>query len=189
LPLPEVVLTLLVGVATRKGVWIGADSGSIGGTFSQAVPEPKVWRDGAWLVSVGGSWRALELVRHAVKMPTAPRSVADAHKVVCLDVLDEIRTAFTARGYAPEPGEDDAAAWYMLLGVRCALRGQPVLFYVEDDHAESVPCAAVGQGEEYALGRLSGNAHMDPAARVRDTLKATRERFGLIRPPYRVESL
>lgn len=181
-------MTLLVGVATRKGVWIGADSGSVGGGYSLAVPEPKVWHSGAWLVAIGGAWRALELVRHAVKMPAAPHSVADAHKVVCLDVLDEIRTTFASRGYDPEPAEDEAAAWYMLLGVRCG-SGTPALYYVEDDHAERLACAAVGQGEEYALGRLSGNAHMDPGARVRDTLKATRERFGLIRPPYRVESL
>lgn len=182
-------MTLLVGVATRKGVWLGADSGSIGGNYSLAVPEPKVWRSGAWIVAVGGAWRALELVRHAVKMPPAPRDVVDAHKVVCLDVLDEVRRAFQERAYDPQPGEDEAAAWYMLLGVRCTSRGLPMLYYVEDDHAERLPHAAVGQGEEFALGRLSANDHLEPAARVRDTLKATCSRFGLIRPPYRVESL
>jgi hypothetical protein len=181
-------LTLLVGVSTRKGVWIGADSGSVSDPYSVAVPEPKVWRAGDWIVACGGDWRALELVRHATKFPHAPKSVYDAHKVVCLDVLDACQKAFDERGYDGSPDEDNVPKWFMLLGVRTATR-TPMLFNVQCDHAEQQRSTAIGTGEEFALGVLAANTERSPEQRVRHALGAARKHYGILLPPFRVESL
>ena len=181
-------MTLLVGVATRKGVWIGADSGSVANSYAVAVPEPKVWNTGkGWIAAVAGDWRALELVRHTVAWPAPPKTAHDAHRTVAIDVADEIGKAFDARGF--DGGEDkEEPTWWLLLGTRTA-SGSPVLFYFEANHAEQHTHQAVGAGEEFALGVLSQNAHMNPERRVRATLAATRKHYGVLLPPYRVESL
>jgi hypothetical protein len=188
-------LTLLVGVATRKGVWIGADSSSVADTFSLSVPEPKVWHAGDWLVGMAGNWRALELVRYTAKLPPAPKRVQDVHKVIAIDVADEVRECFRRAGFAPESDGDEiegdaGKGWHMLLGVRCASRGHS-LYYVRDEHAERVTHYAVGLGDEFALGvlELAQRTHPDPAVRVRTVLRTTSHYYGNIRPPYRVESL
>lgn len=181
-------MTLLVGVASRKGVWIGADSGSVSDPYAISVPEPKVWRSGAWIVACGGDWRALELVRHAAKLPDAPKTVGDAHKVVCLDVIDAIQKAFDERGFDGSADENGAPKWTMLLGVR-TLSGAPMLFNVQCDHPEQLRHTALGTGEEFALGVLAANAERAPADRVRHALRATRQHYGILLPPYRVESL
>lgn len=181
-------MTLLVGVATRKGVWIGADSGSVVESYSVAVPEPKVYRKGPWIVACAGDWRALELVRHAVEFPDPPKTAHDAHRVIALDVVDEVRKAFDARGFECGDDEDGNPQWYMLLGVRTASRA-PLLYYVGADHPEQHTHMAVGLGESFALGVLSQNAQLSPEQRVRATLAATRRHYGNLLPPYRVESV
>ena len=185
--MPEVCLTLLVGVATRKGVWIGADSGSVADTFSISVPARKVWRSGSWIVGMAGDWRALELVQHAAKMPSAPATHSDAHRTIALDVLDAVRAAFRERGFETE--QEDDSKWYMLLGTRTR-DGRPLLSCLySDDHNEQVSRAALGIGDEYALGVLDERDDLEPAARVRHALKRTARLYGALRPPYRIESL
>lgn len=182
-------MTLLVGVATRKGVWIGADSGSVADSYAVSVPEPKVWNTGkGWIAAVAGDWRALELVKHTVDWPAPPRSVHEAHRVVAIDVLDEIGKAFAARGFDGGESDEDGAKWWLLLGTRTASRA-PVMFYVEANHPEQHRQIAVGMGEQFAMGVLAANTERAPEARVRHALTATREHYGCLLPPFRVESL
>lgn len=181
-------MTLLVGVATRKGVWIGADSGSVAADLAFTIPDPKVWRAGAWIVAGCGDWRAIELLRHAVEWPSPPATVADAHRTISIDVVDEIRKSFEQRGYEDTTDEDGIPKWSALLGCRTASRA-PVLFALENDHPEQHAAITDGLGEEFALGVLSQTAHLPPERRVRATLAATRKHYGSIRPPFRVESL
>lgn len=182
-------MTLLVGVATRKGVWIGADSGSVAGAYAVRVPEPKVWKtSNGWIVGGCGDWRALELVKYTVQFPDPPKSVNEAHRTIAVDVVDEINKALEARGFSEEPEDDGSAGWTLMLATRCASRA-PVLFHLEDEHPEQHRSLALGAGEEYALGVLSQNAHLSPERRVRATLNATRKHYGILLPPYRIESL
>jgi hypothetical protein len=182
-------LTLLVGVATRKGVWIGADSGSVADDFATAIPEPKVWNTGnGWIVACAGDWRALELVRYTVEFPDPPKTSGDAHRTIAIDVVDEIRKAFDARGFECAADDDGCPQWFALLGVRTMSRA-PLLFYLESDHPEQHRHVAVGTGEDFALGVLAANVQRAPLERVKHTLKVTREHYGCLRPPYRVESL
>jgi hypothetical protein len=183
-------LTLLVGVATRKGVWIGADSGSVAADFAVTIPDPKVWNTGAgWIVAGCGDWRAIELLRHAVEWPAPPPAVYDAHRTISIEVVDEIRKAFDQRGYEDEQDEDGIPKWSALVGFRTSASRVPLLFALENDHPEQHRAITDGLGEEYALGVLSQNAHLDPEKRVRATLAATRAHYGAIRPPFRVEAL
>lgn len=180
----------MVGVATRKGVWIGADSGSVAGEFSRSVPEPKVWKAGEWIVACAGSWRALELMKYTVKLPRAPKLVSDLHRVICIDVVDEIRKAFSARGVADavELDSEDGAAWLALIGVRTP-SGGCALYYLEAEHAERVSEYAVGLGDEFAMGVLSCTRQTPPALRLRNAFNRTRAHYGALRSPFRVEAL
>ncbi len=182
-------MTLLVGLATRKGVWIGSDSGSAADTFSVSISTRKVWRSGAWIVGMAGQWRALELVQHACRMPPAPASTADAHRTVALDVMDAVQLAFRERGFESSD-ESDETRWYMLLGTRAKQDRRPLLFCVySDEHCEQVTTAALGIGDEYASGVLDERADLEPTERLRHALKRTARLYGALRPPYRIESL
>lgn len=179
-------MTLLVGVATRKGVWIGADSGSVAETYAISVPEPKVWKASGWIVAMAGNWRALDVVRYAVRMPKRPERATDLHRTIAIELLDAIRAAFSARGV--ESGDDDATRWYMLVGTRTAHGG--ALFSLDaTESVERLPIATIGLGDEFARGVLGERSDLEPAARIRHTFKRTRELYGNLRPPYRVEAL
>lgn len=182
-------MTLLVGVTTRKGVWIGADSGSVADTFSISVPTRKVWKAGAWIVGMAGQWRALELVQHACRLPAPPVTYADAHRTVAIDVLDALHSTFRERAF--EYSDEDAETrWYMLLGTRAKHDRRPMLFAVySDDHCEQVTSAALGLGDEYARAVIDERQDFEPAQRLRHALKRTARLYTALRSPYRVEAL
>jgi hypothetical protein len=152
-----------------------------------SVPEAKVWQSGAWIVACAGDWRASELIRYTVKFPAPPTRISEAHKVVCVDVFDEIRRAFAARGF--DPAADDCGT-AMLLGVRTSETRTPILYRVEDEHAERHTAMAVGFAEDFALGALAAQPPtLSPDRRIQNIMRTTRAFYGNIRPPYRVESL
>jgi len=181
-------MTLLVGLATRKGVWIGADSGSVADTFSISVPARKVWVSGEWIVGMAANWRALELVKHAVRMPAPPATQADVHKTIAIDVLDAVHAAFRERGFEYEHDSDDTR-WYMLLGTKTRDGRASLSCLYSDDHNEQVRSATLGLGDEYAAGVLDERSDMTPETRIRHVFKRTARRYTGLRGPFPVESL
>ncbi len=160
-------MTLLVGLAARGKVWIGADSSSVADDFSTAVQEPKVfWKDG-WLVGVAGNWRATELIRYAVRFPKLPE-VKDAHRVITLELIRDIGGEFDARGFELEVDRgnevDELGDLHILLGVHGAL------YHLSHWHAERVSLYGTGAAGDVAIGWLEAKTPGDPEKRIKQAM-------------------
>ncbi len=172
-------MTLLVGIADKRKVWIGADSASVSENFAVAVPEAKVFKKDGWLIAGAGDWRALEIVRYYVRLPNVPTQT-ELHRSLCIGFSAAIEKGFSDNNYKPE----DETDFTLLVGVGNSL------FHWSSSHAEQHSFTAVGIGEEFAIGYLEAkHGTRTPSEVIRETMKATRKYYGgSIRPPYRIES-
>jgi hypothetical protein len=137
---------------------------------------------------MAANWRALELVKHAVRMPEAPATLADVHKTIAIDVLDVVHSAFRERGFDYEHDSDDTR-WYMMLGTKTRDGRASLSCLYSDDHNEQVSSAALGMGDEYALGVLDERTDLTPETRIRYVFKRTARLYAGLRAPFPVESL
>lgn len=175
-------MTLCVGVTTRKGVWIGVDSGSSGDDATISVPEPKLFRANGWLVACCGDWRVIDVIKYAVDFPDIG---ANPHKSLCIDLNAEIIRRFKEHEIEIKlPGDDDAVGseYEMLVS-----DGEKLWYIDQTGHAEQHYASAIGQGEEYALGIIDGSNIDDPVLKIKEAFKATAKRYRCLISPYLVE--
>jgi hypothetical protein len=170
-------MTLIVGIADRRKVWLGADSASVSGEYSTIAREPKIFEREGWLVACAGDWRALDLIRYEARLPNVPPA-ANLHSVVCVDFSRAISTTFSDNGYELKDEND----------LNLLIASGNALFNWNAWHAEQVSFYAVGMGDEIALGYLEArHGTRAPAEVIRETFKVTRKYYaGAVRPPYRI---
>ena len=160
-------MSLIVGLAHRGKVWIGADSASVSDDFSMAAQEPKVFRKDGWLVAVGGSWRATELIRYAVRFPKLPE-VKDAHRVITLELIRDIIGEFESRGFELEVDLDndldELGDFHILLGVHGAL------YHLHHWQAQRVALYGSGAAGDIAIGFLEATRTGEPTTRIKQAM-------------------
>ena len=176
-------MTLSIGMADRSGrVWIGADTSLVAGAMVFSVNEPKVWRQGPWILSGAGDWRPLAVVRHTARLPNKPTK-AQADKVVAMDLSMAMRTAIADSGYTPDEGEGDQVGPNQWL---VGLQGVGLWEFDTKWHAMRVTCTAIGSCFEYALGWLACDMcrRYEPEQQIRDCIRASANVFrGSVRSP------
>lgn len=175
-------MTLCIGVTTRKGVWIGIDSGSSGNEATISVPEPKMFRANGWLVGCCGDWRVIDVIKYAVNFPDIGNN---PHKALCTELNSELITRFKEHDIEIKlPGDDDGTGseYEMLIS-----DGEKLWYVDQTGHAEQHRTSAIGSGEEYALGLIDGSNIDDPVLKIKEAFKTTAHRYRAIISPFRIE--
>jgi hypothetical protein len=176
-------MTLVVGLSTSRGVWIGADSGSTIGEATEICSAPKLWRSNGWLVASAGNWRALEIMRYDLEFP-APGN--NPHRALCMDLNTLLGQAFERNDWTlkeDSEGEIDVTDAYWILAAY-----KDSLFMVDyNGHVEKVKRAAIGTGTEYALGMLDHSEIGSAEKRIRKALVQTAKRYRMLIGPYHIE--
>jgi len=177
-------MTCIVGLVDNGDVWMGADSAAARDWELRHRSDPKVFRNGPFLLGFTTSFRMGQLLRFAFKPPAPPRR-GNLDRFLATTWIDAVRKCLTSGGFAKKKDAVESGGEF-LVGVS----GHLFIVYCDYQIGESRDrMDAVGCGSDLALGALFATAGMRPRQRIRIALEAA-EHFssGVIRP-FKILSL
>jgi ATP-dependent protease HslVU (ClpYQ) peptidase subunit len=172
-------MTAIVGLVQSGTVYIGGDSAGVAGLNLTVRADTKVFRKKRYLFGFTTSFRMGQLIRYSL---TVPKPSGDLDAFMSTTFVDAVRECLKTGGWASRENEREEGGTF-LVGVR----GQ--LFTIYDDYQVARAAddfAAVGSGDQIALGALyaTAGADLSPRRRVLKALAAA-ERFSAgVRGPF-----
>jgi ATP-dependent protease HslVU (ClpYQ) peptidase subunit len=172
-------MTAIVGLVQAGTVYIGGDSAGVAGMTLTVRADTKVFRKKRYLFGFTTSFRMGQLIRYSL---TLPKPTGDLEAFMATAFVDAVRECLKTGGWASKENEREEGGTF-LVGVR----GQ--LFTIHGDYQVARAAdgfAAVGCGDEIALGALfaTAGADLSPRRRVLTALRAA-ERFSAgVRGPF-----
>ena len=159
-------MTILVGIADGKNVYIGADRAASDEQTIITMCRPKVGVNNKWIYSYAGSVGTGQLIEF-VNFPAIDRK-ADVYKILKSDIVKQLKTLINDHG---NDGEDNGAEF--LIGAN----GKLFEFSSSDWGVVEVSETAAGSGNQIALGSLytTYTIDMDIEDRIRYALEAAIE--------------
>jgi hypothetical protein len=183
-------MTCIIGAICKKTskVYIGGDSAGLAGLDVTIRADPKVFRNGPYLIGFTSSYRMGQLLRYALKPPKHKKGLPDMHHLVA-DFIPAVKQCFADGGYLKtQDGRAEGGFW--LLGYR------DKLYQIDSDFQVGEPAhgiAAVGCGEAQAYGAMYAELDLAPDGPVDGAILhaldiVTRLNAG-VRPPFVIEHL
>ncbi|MER9680822.1 hypothetical protein NKJ23_16020 [Mesorhizobium sp. M0184] len=174
-------MTCIVGLVDKGRVYLGGDSASIDGTDITLRADPKVFRNGDFVMGYTTSFRLGNLLQHSL-VPPRHHPDDDIRKFMVTEFIDAVRDCLKNGGYAAT-GTDAEAGGTFLVGY------QGRLFSIQDDYQVGEGLdgfMACGCGEKYALGSL-GTSTGRPRDRVLKALSLAERWSAGVRAPFHLE--
>ena len=154
-------MTCIVGMVHKGKVYIGADSLGSDGYTKEVRVEPKVFKNGQFLIGCTSSFRMIDILKWKFNPPTLKEG-DNVHKFMVTDFVESVRKLFTDNGYAIT--SNDWKSGEFLVGV------QGRLFKIGGDfQVAEYEYTACGSGEYHALGCMYSSKRTSP---VKDITKA-----------------
>jgi ATP-dependent protease HslVU (ClpYQ) peptidase subunit len=173
-------VTCIVGIQHEGRVLIGGDSCGAGPGWANKVrAEPKVFRNGPYVMGFTTSFRMGQLLRYALKPPTPTR---DLDRFMVTTFVDAVRTCLKEGGWARKDYEREEGGQF-LVGVTGRL------YAIHSDYQVARTARgydAVGCGQDYALGSLHATGTGEPRRRIRQALQAAADMSGGVCAPFHV---
>ncbi|MDX3849707.1 hypothetical protein [Streptomyces sp. AK02-01A] len=172
-------MTVIVGLVQKQRVHLGGDSAGVAGYQLTVRQDAKVFTTGPYVMGFTTSFRMGQLLRYAFQ---APHPNGDLHRFMVTTFIDALRACLKEGGWAKKDSEQEEAGTF-LVGVHGHL------FVVHSDYQVGEPAdgyAAVGCGDELALGALHVTAALDmkPRARLAAALAAADHHSAGVCAPY-----
>ena len=173
-------MTCIVGIVKNKKVYIGGDSAFISGWGIVVRPDEKVFQRDGITFGCAGSPRAANLLRYHLRIPEP--SGNDLLRYMATDFVNAMRDCFKEGGYAERENEAESISSVFLIGVLGRL------FECDSDYQmkEVRDYAAIGSGEDAALGALFATRQKAPIARIQIALEAAEAYSWSVRGPFHI---
>jgi len=160
-------MTCIVGFVDKKNkkVTIGADSAGSNDSEVLIRKDPKIFRNGEFIIGCTSSFRMIQLLRFSFKPPKIGNK--DIYEYMCTDFVDAVRNCFKDGGYLQKYIDGDEKGGTFIIGYKDRL------FVIEDDFqvGENLNgIASIGCGSPYALGSMFTNIKSDKSAKERVTM-------------------
>lgn len=172
-------MTCIVGIADGAKVWIGGDSAGVAGWKITERADTKVFTNGPMVFGFAGSFRIGQLLRHSLTIPK--HYEGDVDKWMCVDFINAVRSCLKDGGQARVDSGVEVGGQFLV-----GYRGK--LYQIDSDYQVGDPApqyAAIGCGDEFALGSLYGSTGK-PAARIRLALEAANHLSSGVAAPFHV---
>lgn len=177
-------MTCIVGLVHAGTVIIGGDSAGVEGWNVTVRHDPKVFRNGPYLIGYTSSFRMGQLLRFRLGVETQHEDVDDFEFMATVFV-DAVRSCFREYGMLKMESNVESGGTF-LVGYKGAI------YTVYDDFQIGVSAHgfdSVGCGSSYALGSLASTKKLSPRDRVQKAL-AVAEQFSIgVRGPFLIEEL
>lgn len=177
-------MTCIVGLEHKGKVYIGGDSAGVAGLDLTVRGDKKVFRNGEFIMGFTSSFRMGQLIGYSLNAPK-PREGTALFAYMVTDFVDAVRACFKNGGYAEKQNESEKGGFF-LVGVRGRL------FKIQCDYQVSeYPCgyAALGCGDQIALGAMHQSVGKPPKDRILGALSAAEQFSAGVRAPFHVEIL
>ncbi|WP_338147861.1 hypothetical protein [Neoroseomonas terrae] len=174
-----------MAVRSAEGVWIGGDSAAVGGLNLTIRRDPKVGRVGPCAIGFTTSFRMGQLLLHSLDVPEPPARKGELYRWMVNAFVDAVRACLQQGGFARKEHDVEAAGRFIVV-----VNGE--IFTVESDYqvaVADVPYAAIGCGENYALGALrvlTRRPNYSALAVCRDALAVAESFSAGVRGPFKV---
>ena len=162
---------------------MGADSAGVSGYQLQTRTDAKVFQRGDMVIGFTSSFRMGQLLHYAFTPPPRAQGV-DLHRYMVVDFIDAVRECLRDGGYARKEDEQEQGGNFLV-----GYAGQ--LFVIEHDYQVGIMAAgyaAVGSGEQVALGTLYATRGRAPQKRILLALEAAAHFNAAVRGPFTVLS-
>ncbi|WP_240351085.1 hypothetical protein [Streptomyces olivoreticuli] len=172
-------MTVIVGLIHEDQVHIGGDSAGVAGCKMTIRKDPKTFLNGPYTMGFCGSFRMGQLLHHAFKAPT-PKG--DLDRFMTTKFVNKLRACLKTAGWARKESEQEQGGTFLV-----GIYGR--LFIVYSDYQVAEPAdgyAAVGCGNEFALGALHATetANLGPRERLTVALTAASHHGTDVSPPF-----
>ena len=164
-------MTCIVGFLDpkTKKVTMGADSAGVAGYSITIRKDPKIFRNGNFIIGCTSSFRMIQLLRFSFKPPEI--EIWDVYEYMCTSFVNAVRECFKNGGFLQKYKDGDEQGGTFLVAYKDRL------FEIQDDFqvAENMNgLSSVGCGSEFALGSLYSNINTDltPNEKVLNALEA-----------------
>ena len=177
-------MTCIVGLIDGRRVWMGGDSAGVSGLDITVRADPKVFRNGEFLIGFTSSFRMGQLLAFRLRPPKHAQGMDVFHYMVT-DFVDEVRNCLKEGGYAQRNNDAEQGGSFLV-----AYQGR--LFSIQSDYqvCETVRgFHAIGCGADYALGSLASTQGQPAERRVLRSLECAEMLNGGVRAPFRIECL
>ncbi len=178
-------MTCIVGLIDGEDVYLGGDSAVTVGNEITPQRQPKVFRNGEFLLGSSGSARIKQLLCYSFTPPKRPFA-KDLESYMATDFLNALRRCFKDAGLARKISEEESYYGSVLI----AYRGR--LFHLGSNysmHEAHYGYDAIGNGSEIAKGALYATRSLPPRERITLALEAAAEHVHYVRPPFTIEVL
>ena len=175
-------MTCIAAVTDGKTVTIGGDSAGVAGLGMQIRADEKVFVNGPFVMGFTSSFRMGQLLRYKFTPPAWDENDSDVHKFMCTKFVDSLRTCLADGGFRRKKDEAEYGGCF-LVGYRGGI------FYIDTDFQVGTlrdDFAAVGCGEDVALGAMHALPEAEPNDRVLAGLRAAHRFSAGVRPPFEV---
>jgi ATP-dependent protease HslVU (ClpYQ) peptidase subunit len=173
-------MTCIVGLEHEGQVWLGGDSAAVADTDISIPIEPKVFRNGPYVIGFSTSFRMGQILQYQFRPPNPAKSrIKDLTRFMITQFIEAVREAFKDKNFKDEDGDGGQ----FLVGYRNKL------FIVDSDFHICRPAFgfhAIGCGDNPALGALFVSQERTPMDRVMGALKASAAFCTTVRGPFTV---
>lgn len=177
-------MTCIVGLIDGNRVWMGGDSAGVSGLDITVRADPKVFRNGSFLIGFTSSFRMGQLLNFKLRLPEQEAG-ADVFRYMVTEFVDAVRECLKEGGYAQRNNDAETGGSFLV-----GYRGR--LFSIQSDYQvceASRGFHAIGCGADYALGALAANAGLPAGQRVRQALDVAETFSGGVRSPFRIDCI
>lgn len=174
-------MTCVVGVTDGSRVWMGGDSAGASGWSLSLRSSSKVFVRAPFVMGFTSSFRMGQLLRWSLQVAEPE---GDLEQFMCTTFIDAVRKCLKDGGFAKKDADQEEGGVF-LVGVAGRL------FTVHSDYQVSeqiVSYAAVGCGDDIALGVMYATAHLAPEHRLQVALDAAERHSAGVRGPFTIVS-
>lgn len=177
-------MTCVVALKSDGKVYMCADSAGVGGLSIRTRTDPKIYKVGPMLIGFTSSFRMGQLLGYSLTVPDHDPRVP-VEKYMATAFIDAVRSTLKTGGYTEITNNEERGGVFLV-----GYQGR--IFQVEGDFqvGEAADAyAAVGCGEDIALGSLYTSVGQEPMLRVLMALEAAAQFSAGVRAPFITEVL
>ncbi len=176
-------MTAIAGIVEEGSVWIGGDSAGVGGMSLQTRSDPKVFKNGEFVIGYTTSFRMGQILEHHL---TAPPPYEGEHGIgyMIKRFIPTVKDVLSKHGFQTVKDGQHSGGTFLV-----GYRGE--LYQIQDDYQVArirQTYHACGCGQDLALGSLHSTEAFDlkPRDRITMALSAAAEFSAGVRGPFHV---
>lgn len=179
-------MTAIAGLIDDGKVYIGGDSAGVGGLSLHRRKDPKVFKNGEFVIGYTSSFRMGQLLRYYLS-PDTPKEGQDAFEYMVCSFVPKVRQVLKDNGYLKVESNTETGGFFVV-----GWRGR--LYEIQSDMQVSetlVPYTATGCGEDLVLGSLHATEQLEglsPKERITMALQAAEDFSAGVRGPFNIVS-